>query len=530
MATKKSEKKHTSTGKGEGKRKAAAPRAEAGNAGPDLGEGILDMDQAIRMLKTTRPTFYRWLRQGQIKGMKVGRQWRFQREDIERFLKGEEPRVELAADIRPRVADLQARLRELEGAGEGGQAEAVGGEDGVRQAAGLLICLAYSAHASDFHVSTQMLEPVGGQATGLIRLRVDGVLLSPITFDHRLAGALIQRFKIMANCDINEKLLPQDGRILIRLDNRNLDLRISFMPSMFGESVTVRVLDASAVMLDLERLPYAEEDRAKIRKALRAPNGLIIFTGPTGSGKTTTLYAALKELSGPERKVISIEQPVEYILPWVEQVGVNPGRGLTFARAMRSALRQAPNVVMIGELRDGETLQVAMEAALCGHLVLSAMHTQDAASALVRMAEMGTPPFVIASGTTLVCSQRLVRRICDQCKEPYELQERERELVAELARKRQIGAEVLGKTFYHGRGCDACSLTGYRRRTSILEVMEVNSKIRAAVQRSASAEEIRDIAIASGMRTLCADGIRLVEAGETTIEEVLRVLDVDLLR
>jgi type II secretory ATPase GspE/PulE/Tfp pilus assembly ATPase PilB-like protein len=346
-------------------------------------------------------------------------------------------------------------------------------------------------------------------------------------FDGRLVGPLMQQWKRMAACNVQETQRPQDGRILARLagkPGRVLDLRASFVPAAIGESVTVRLLDSSRVQLDLGAIALSPRVRERIEAALGRPWGVVLFTGPTGSGKTTVAYAALQRLAGPQVKVMSVEDPVEYLLPWVTQIPLRRDAGLTYEAAIRSILRSDPDVVYVAETTGAEVLAGVLSAALTGHLVLTTMHVDRAASALARMAELGAEPLAVAQATRLVLAQRLVRRLCPACAKPANLP------VETVARARQMAAEgglppaEFGDAFRAAVGCPKCAGTGYRGRFAIMEALAPCAGLNEALQRRATAGEIERVAIAGGMVTLAADGLRRAAAGETTIEEALRVL------
>ena len=508
--------------KGARRDKNAAKRAlsaKSGAAPAEKGDELIDMNEAIDLLKTTRPTFYRWLRSGKIKGMKVGRQWRFTRGDIERFLKGQAPRVDLPADIGPLIGTLQKELAEL-----GGKDRTPEDYADVRHAVTLMIQLGDAMKASDIHLSPHL--PEGARrAVASLRYRVDGVLHQKAEIDIRLLPAIVERWKYMAACDVTEKVLSQDGRILIELDGgKDLDLRVNFLPASLGEMVTVRILDRSAVSLDLSRIDYAPGDREKLLEAVRSPWGLICVTGPTGSGKTTVLYSCLTEVAGPHVKTMSIEDPVELQLPWATQVPVRESAGMTFDRAVRAILRSDPDVILIGEIRNFETLMVAHQAALTGHLILTTLHANEAALALKRMVDIGSPPFVVADSTRLVLSQRLARRLCRECASDAEPEAARIEQVRELAAAGGLDWNALTPTWKKPVGCPKCGKTGYRGRTVIAEVLEVTPEIGRALREGASVDELRRIAVSQGMTTMAADGVRRAAKGDTTLDEVMRVL------
>ena len=376
----------------------------------------------------------------------------------------------------------------------------------------LLVTQAISDRASDIHI-----EPTEHDLR--VRYRIDGVLHEMQRSPKQIQGGVISRVKILSDIDIAERRKPQDGRMSVTHNGRKIDLRVATLPTVWGEKIVMRILDNSTASLDLRDLAFLEHNYATYREAYTKPYGMILVTGPTGSGKSTTLYATLNAVSRPEINVITVEDPVEYRLAGINQVQVNPKAGLTFAGALRSILRSDPDVVLLGEIRDHETAQIAIEAALTGHLVLSTLHTNDAPSAVTRLVEMGIEPFLVGSALDAVVAQRLARRLCDKCKEPYV--PTETELIS--ARFPWVPGEPLPELF-RPEGCVACSRTGYRGRIALHEVMRVTEDIeRHAVARSSSAE-IAATARAQGMITLRDDGWQKVAAGRTSIEEILRVV------
>jgi len=481
---------------------------------------LLTVGQAMELLEVSYPTFYRWVRQGRIVGTKVGRQWRFQRGDIERFLAGQGPRIALRASLAPLIESLRRRVAAL-----GAEDVAPPGASDLAHAVSLMVRLAVAMQASDLHI--EPLRRVGRQETvGVLRYRVDGVLHPVAEIDARLLPALDEQWKAMAGCDVHEKVRPQDGRIEVRLEDTGqvVDLRVCFVPAVLGPSLTVRVLDPNAVRLDLDRLGYAPRDKERLLRALRAPWGTIVLTGPTGCGKTTALYACLTHLTTPDRKLMSVEDPVEFLLPGVVQVAVRPQAGVTFATAVRAFLRSAPNVVMLGEVRDFESLQLVHQAALTGHLVLTTLHADEAARALVRMVEIGSDPFLVADSTKLIVAQRLIRKLCPECSVEAQPLGSQLEQAASLARAGGLDWAAAPKAFRAPRGCARCHQTGFRGREVIAEALEVTAEIGAALRRRASLDELRTIAVGQGMTTLAADGLRRAAEGATSLEEVLRVL------
>jgi type IV pilus assembly protein PilB len=349
-----------------------------------------------------------------------------------------------------------------------------------------------------------------------IRYRVDGVLLETAPPPRQLSLAVTSRIKVMAELNIAERRLPQDGRIMLNHGGNPIDLRVSTLPTMFGESVVLRVLDRSVVSLDLERLGMREDELEYMRELIERPNGIVLVTGPTGSGKTTTLYSALNEANDVGVKIITTEDPVEYDLEGIIQVQMNEEIGVTYAACLRSILRQDPDKILVGEIRDLETAQIAIEASLTGHLFFSTLHTNDAASTITRLLDMGLEPFLVSATLESVVAQRLVRVICTKCKKEYRPED------ASLMELGLMPEDVAGKTFYYGEGCDHCNKTGYRGRNAIFEMLKPDQRIRELIVKAASTEVIRAEAMAAGMRTLRDAGILKVFDGITTIEEIVR--------
>lgn len=373
----------------------------------------------------------------------------------------------------------------------------------------LVLDQAIQDRASDIH-----FEPFENQFR--IRYRVDGALYEMAPPPKHLALPVISRLKVMANLNIAERRLPQDGRITYRVGGRVVDLRISTLPTQFGESVVLRVLDRAAVNLDLGALGFPPHVYEYMSQAIQRPNGIIIVTGPTGCGKTTTLYACLKRLNSVEVKILTAEDPVEYDLEGIMQVAVNEAAGLTFGKLLRCFLRQDPDIIMVGEIRDLDTVQISIQASLTGHLVLTTLHTNDAPGAVTRLIDMGTEPFLISSTLVAVLAQRLVRTICKSCRTPMEPTEHQ------LALLNLNPQDVADKVFYYGRGCPECNETGYKGRKGIFELMVVNEPLRELINQRAPTVVLRQKAIEQGMVTLREDGIRNIFEGETTIEEVLK--------
>ncbi len=377
-----------------------------------------------------------------------------------------------------------------------------------------LLLQAVKERASDIHI-----EPYEKELD--VRLRVDGILHRVLSPPKIIQDALISRIKIMSNLDIAEKRLPQDGRIRLLLGGRDIDIRVSVIPTSHGERAVLRLLDRKQGLLGLWEVGFGKEDEKKLEEYLQRPDGIILVTGPTGSGKTTTLYAALNRVHTEEKNIITVEDPIEYQLKGIGQVHVNPRIGLTFASGLRSILRQDPDVIMVGEIRDLETAVIAMQASLTGHLVLSTLHTNDAPSALVRLIDMGIEPFLAASSLTVVLAQRLVRTICPDCKESYEPSEVERSYFSSLS---NLPFSFL---LYRGKGCDKCKEKGYLGRTGIFELLVIDNEIRSMITEKTDSRTIKNHAISNGMKTLRTDGLGKVLQGITTIEEVLRVTQKD---
>ena len=349
-----------------------------------------------------------------------------------------------------------------------------------------------------------------------VRYRVDGQLQDAKRPPKMLHNAIVSRLKVMSNLDIAERRLPQDGRFKIKLHSREIDFRISVLPSSRGEKVALRILDKSQAMLDLEKLGFDKKSLEAVRAGAMKPHGMVLVCGPTGCGKTTTLYSILEYINSPEDNAITVEDPVEYVIEGLNQVTANPDIGLTFAAALRSILRQDPDIIMIGEIRDFETVDIAIKAALTGHLVLSTLHTTTAAGSVTRMVNMGVEPFLITSSVILVAAQRLVRKICPNCKEPYELE-------ADIAEKYGIKAGGKNVKLFRGKGCDACSRTGYKGRAGLIEVLTLTPKIKALILENAQEYRISEQARLDGMVTLRENGIELALGGVTTLDEVVRV-------
>ncbi len=378
----------------------------------------------------------------------------------------------------------------------------------------LLITRAIEMRASDIH-----LEPYEDRFR--VRYRIDGVLHDIESLPKRLQAAIVSRIKIMAKLNIAERRLPQDGRIMLRVKGREIDFRVSSIPTIYGESVVLRILDKSSILLDIDKLGFPEDTLLEFKELIQRPHGIILVTGPTGSGKTTTLYCVLEKINSPEKKIITVEDPVEYQLEGINQMQVKPSIGLSFANALRSIVRQDPDVILIGEIRDSETAEIAIHSALTGHLVLSTLHTNDAPSAITRLIDMGMEDYLLSSTIIGILAQRLVRVACPYCQEPY---------IPDPAIMKEMGIEkenISDFKVINVRGCDKCSNTGYWGRTGIFELLKVNDKIQKLILEKKDANIIREVARSQGMRSLREDGWLKVKQGITTISEVLRVTQME---
>jgi type IV pilus assembly protein PilB len=407
----------------------------------------------------------------------------------------------VGTEVMDEPGDLNVTIGELRQAVE---------EAPVIKLVNLMLAEAIRRGASDIHA-----EPFA--KTFRVRFRIDGVLYEVMSPPMHLKNAIISRLKIMAELDISERRLPQDGRLKVKFKGHEVDFRVSTLPTLFGEKVVMRLLDKSHLMLDMTKLGFEPQALAAFEEAIHAPYGMLLVTGPTGSGKTTTLYSALDRLNQLETNVMTAEDPVEFNLRGINQVQIRESIGLTFAAALRAFLRQDPDVIMVGEIRDYETAEIAVKAALTGHLVLSTLHTNDAPSAVTRLLNMGIEPFLVASSVLIILAQRLLRRVCPQCKVPVEVPSEN--LVA-------IGlpeAEAAALTCYTGSGCEACSGTGYKGRMAIYEVLPLSPELRGLVLNGASALELKQAAVQQGMRTLRMSALTKLQEGITTVHEVVRV-------
>ena len=430
---------------------------------------------------------------------------------IETFYSGEVDTVESIVEELEEDKDLAEASKGLldDGPIDLTSAEAMADSAPVRKLLNLVLLMAIKENASDIH-----LEPFESEFK--IRMKADGVLQEMVPPPKHLSFAITTRIKVMANLDIAERRMPQDGRIELSVSGHPVDLRVSVLPTLFGESVVMRVLDRGVVSLDLDKLGMDDDILRPFREIIKRPNGIILVTGPTGSGKTTTLYSALSELNEPDDKIITTEDPIEYDIEGIVQVPIDSDIGVTFASALRAILRQDPDRILVGEIRDVETAEIAIQAALTGHMVFSTLHTNDSPATVTRLRDMGVQPFLITATVEAILAQRLVRRICKECKEEYIP---DAETLADLE---LTSDQIVGKTFYRGSGCDKCSGSGYKGRLGLYELLVMTDELRDLVVRNASTEEIRDLARKAGMVTLRDSGMVNMFEGHTTADEVVR--------
>jgi len=411
--------------------------------------------------------------------------------------------------------DLQSLAHELE---EPQDLLDVDDEAPIIRLVNSLLFRAAKERASDIHI-----EPMEREL--LVRFRIDGVLQEIIKPPKRYQNSIVSRVKVMGQLNIAEKRLPQDGRIRIKLAGRDIDIRLSTIPCTFGERIVMRLLDKNTTLLDLQDIGMGPETMRGMDQVIRRSHGIVLVTGPTGSGKTTTLYAALSRINTPDLNILTVEDPVEYQIRGISQMAINPKIGLSFAAGLRSFLRQDPDVIMVGEIRDRETAEIAIQASLTGHLVFSTVHTNDAASAITRLVDMGVEPFLVASSLMAVMAQRLVRRVCQQCREAYRP-------TAEELKEVGLTPDDVGRagnpTVYRAKGCEACGGSGYRGRTGIYELLMVDDDIRQLTLKNVDSTSIKRSGVQKGMRTLLDDGARKILAGETTLAEVLSITQEDI--
>jgi excisionase family DNA binding protein len=475
---------------------------------------LLSMEEAIERLKTTRPTFYRWLRSGRIKGMKVGRQWRFYPEDIERFLNGDGPRVDLPLDISPLISQLLRALKT--------ESDLFSDLEGAELAAKIILYLAIQQEATHIHLES-LYHPLGDTRT-ILRLRFEAGLKQVAECDRRLLPALIHQFKILAGCDPHSQDTAQEGQFNFDYEQEALRFRAHFLPSLLGESMTLTMIKPNQ-MISLERLRLKDSVHSELIKALKKGWGMVITSGPTGSGKTTTLYAALQEVASPQLKTISVEEPVEQVFPWVVSVQADTSNGDSLASKLRSAMSTDPDVIMIGELRDTESVEMALRMSLTGHLVLTQLHTESAVHGLLRLIEISGSAYTVCESVRVILNQRLVRKICPQCAEHKALTADDCLRFNPLFTLAQKTCE-LGQLVPQAKGCQACQHTGYRGRMLISEALSMSPLLSKLLHQGARAEVISEALRQSGWQSLLDDGFERVQKAETTLEELARVAGV----
>lgn len=481
-------------------------------------EEMLTLEEAADVLSVSKSTLYRMIERKEVKGRKVGRQWRFSKSELQMYLERGPQAVVLA---RVGIDEVDALLPSLADASQqAGQALPTIDASATSEAKVMvyiqhLIHLAIKAKASDIHLTPERQNIV-------VQVRIDGVLHELCRIPMSAYPAVIGHLKQLADMYIDEHSLPQDGRIIITDDGNQFDIRVNVLPTVFAESAVMRILDQSSVLIGLSRLGFTPEDQARLEQWLRIPAGLILATGPTGSGKTTTLYSCLKQIAGPERNTMTIEDPVEYLLPHTRQTQVMSRVGLTFPAALRAFLRHDPDIILVGEIRDRETAEIVIQCALTGHLVLSTLHTNDAVSGTIRLLDMGIEPFLVEDAVHGIIAQRLVRTICPHCKIPINIPDATLVHIRELSA--QGGYTLPEKVqFYRGAGCEQCFRRGYRGRIGLFNLLEMTPPLREAIIRRASPAELTAIGIADGMRSFFADGIRKALDGITTVNEVFRL-------
>ncbi len=493
--------------------------ASVKNAGGEAKLDLLSLEEAAKVLGVSRSTINRWQREGRLRGFKVGRQWRFKSTDLGKFSAAIHPS---AAAVN--VTELDTALLHLSSQ----QANelmfdpvlidypATEEEKAIENAFKAILLTAIQAGASDIHIDANRSDTI-------VRQRLDGVLHEMVRLPKSSHGALLACTKSHAGIPLDQRGLPQDGRFAIRVENQEYDVRTATIPAVYGESVVMRLLIQSQAIVDLERTGMYPEDLAKYRRALHSPVGLLIVCGPTGSGKTTVLYSGLKEIARPEIKIMSIEDPVEYALPFVTQVPVNKKAGLTFESGLRAFLRHDPDIVLSGEIRSLEIAETAAQIAITGHLIMTTLHAETAAEAVTRLLDMGLEPFMIAQTLIFVSAQRLARKVCPECKQKDEPEFKQLSALAEKARRG--GYELPEKpNFMKGAGCDHCHHTGYRGRIGIFEMLEINRELQRLIAQRASAEEIEAAAVRGGMKTMAADGLRKAAEGITSVAEIERLI------
>ena len=494
------------------------------------GDELLSLDQAVRFLGISRPTIYRMLAQGTLKGLRVGRQWRFRQDDLVNHA------MRQPSGIGPQAAsDAETELEffraELARAGASPTGDDVDEPDpaiaNMMRLNNAILELALTCKASDVHIEPRRS---GDAEEVLVRYRVDGALQPVRRMPGRLLGPIIHRFKLMTSMDTGEKRLPQSGRARIVHEGRHFELRVDTVPVIGGEALTIRVLFRDMSLPDLDGVHMSDDIRSRFDSLIHRPNGLILVSGPTGSGKTTVLYAALQAVSDDSVKTVTVEDPVEFSIPNTTQVQINPRGGVTMASALRAIMRHDPDVIMSGEVVDPDTACQLVQAAITGHLVMCQLHADSAAAAIERFVSLCSDPYYSAAALVGALNQRLVRRVCDSCASELAPDSIEWQTAASLAARlaeiasKTAADEIGGARFRVGRGCPTCRMTGYKGRTAIYELVTINARLSEAIRNKASADEIAALAAAQGSGNLALDALLKVITGVTTADEVLRVL------
>ena len=484
---------------------------------------LFTMEEAAEFLGTSKPTLYRLLDAKKIKGRKVGNQWRFLKADLQAYLdRGNAGTVLPGVALDLLVSEKAFFTNELSKMGKKvpvtPDQEAEGPEQQIAALVGLLLSHAVAAGAGDIHLEALFDQ---GEVKYLLRLRIDGVLREIRRMAGSVASAMIACLKNWMSLE-GDVRRPQDGRVLMKIDGREVDFRASFMPAIFGDSVVLRILDRKAVALGIPKVGLSEKGQKTLREWASRSHGLLIFTGPSGCGKTTLMYSMLQEISRPALKTMTLEEPVEVAMPWATQIQLNAAQGMTFANSLRSVLRQDPDVIMVGEVRDAETMLGCVQAALTGHLVLTSLHAPDTAAALHRIRDMGIEPFLISSSLVGIAAQRLVRKVCLHCDAAKTLSTEESARMQALAGRSSSTGN--GKARYRqGKGCSRCCESGYQGRTGVFEIMEFTPILKEAFLKNVGEDAFRALEIRQGMVSLAAEGVRKAAEGETTAEEVMRV-------
>ncbi|OFZ51804.1 MAG: hypothetical protein A2381_00685 [Bdellovibrionales bacterium RIFOXYB1_FULL_37_110] len=489
---------------------------------------LIEMEEAIELLKTSRPTFYRWLKTGKIKGTKVGKKWKFQKDDVERFMKGETPKINIPVDIKPLLTELETQLKEM-------NITDIAPEefDELETCVLYIMAITRAKNASDVHISVQK-EEFGGETIGLLRMRIYSQLKIISKFNSKLVKPIIDVWKKWAQLDINVSNIPQDGRILMEFPHnagsiagKSFTLANHIVPTLLGESLTSRVLNVESfiALSSLSDLGFTKEEEIQIKKNLNKESGLVLASGPAGSGKTTTLYQCLREINHPDKKIVTIENPVEIIFPWATQIPVNPKVGLTFDRAILSALRSDAEVIMVSDTPNPETIKLVIDAATSGHLMLGTFHAKNTFEMLRRIMDAGKDNlYQVIDSINLLISQRLAKKLCPHCKKETKLNKDNIKKLEELTNGLKDLSRYEGETIYKAVGCDKC-VNGYKGRVVFYEILEPNENIKKSIIHNLSTEELMDVAFTTGTTPLVEAGLIKVLKGLTTIEEVVNSLE-----